>query len=256
MDPSLATAALGMRRAGARRWARCGGSCPTRKPRGISRMMWSASPVLSSHPCHAVGAPASRPGATGAAASIRSAAFGFGNVVALWDDRGRFLESGFPSGAVVLDTGLGRDPSRDWEHYFLQIGEFDRRHTWSGRPASGDLRPCSEEPPPRRTWTGYGPLLRGVTDAKSGSLLAWERNLTGTRTLARFPHEFIRGSKEGYRYRQGDAYGFSRSTRDDPREDDPEDSSVGEDRVCGAGRPLGGRSQDSVGRGASSPGES
>lgn len=55
MDPSLATAALGMRRAGARRWARCGGSCPTRKPRGSSRMTCGAlrpsSPLLSSVSC-------------------------------------------------------------------------------------------------------------------------------------------------------------------------------------------------------------
>lgn len=65
-------------------------------------------------------------------------------------------------------------------------------------------------------------LFVEVIDTKSGRLLASERGLTRTQSLARFPHGFFRGSKEGYRYRQGDTYGFSWSPRD-PREDNPRD---------------------------------
>lgn len=65
-------------------------------------------------------------------------------------------------------------------------------------------------------------LFLEVIDTKSGRLLASERNLARTQFLARFPHQFFRGSNEGYRYKQGDTYGFSWSPRD-PREDDPED---------------------------------
>ena len=59
-------------------------------------------------------------------------------------------------------------------------------------------------------------------DTKSGRLLASERQLTRTESLTRFPRQFFRGLSGGYRYRQGNAYGFSWSPRD-PREDDPED---------------------------------
>ncbi len=91
---------------------------------------------------------------------------------------------------------------------------------------------------PTRHWRSPGSLGRAPTaeemdrmaqsyvkviDTKSGRLLASERNLTRTQFLARFPHGFFRGSKEGYRYRQGDTYGFSWSPRDPEEEDDPED---------------------------------
>ena len=62
-----------------------------------------------------------------------------------------------------------------------------------------------------------------VIDTKSGGLLASERGLTRTQSLARFPHGFFQGSKEGYRYKQGNTYGFSWSPRDPEEEDDPKD---------------------------------
>jgi len=48
-----------------------------------------------------------------------------------------------------------------------------------------------------------------VIDTRSGRLLASERRLTRTQAMARFPHDFFLGSKEGYRYRVGDTYGRS-----------------------------------------------
>ena len=89
---------------------------------------------------------------------------------------------------------------------------------------------------PTRHWRSPGSLGRAPTteemdrmaqgyveviDTKSGRLLASERNLTRTQSLARFPHGFFRGSKEGYRYKQGDTYGFSWSPRDPEEEEDP-----------------------------------
>jgi len=91
---------------------------------------------------------------------------------------------------------------------------------------------------PTRHWTSPASLGRAPTeedmdrmahlyveviDTKSASLLASERGLTRTQSLVRFPHGFFRGSKEGYRYRQGSTYGFSWLPRDPREEDDPED---------------------------------
>lgn len=101
------------------------------------------------------------------------------------------------------DSGLlyvyGLGPTRHWRS-----------------PASLGRAPTEEE------MDRMAHLFVEVIDTKSGRLLASERGLTRTQSLARFPHGFFRGSKEGYRYRQGDTYGFSWSPRD-PREDNPGD---------------------------------
>lgn len=163
-------------------------------------------------------------------------AFGFGITITLWDHQGRFLKAFGRAG-----EGPGELSDRGMISIF--VDREDRLHVRDGGfrwslhlDDSGLLYVYGLGP--TRHWRSPGSLGRAPTaeemdrmaqsyveviDTKSGRLLASERNLTRTQFLARFPHGFFRGSKEGSRYKQGDTYGFSWSPRDTEEEDDPKD---------------------------------
>ena len=96
----------------------------------------------------------------------------------------------------------------------LYVGIVRATDKWRSR-ASLKRRPTEEE---------LDEMFEGileVIDVRSGRLLVSERGLKRSQALALLPHGFFRGSKEGFRYRQGENYGFTWPLRELEEGEDP-----------------------------------
>lgn len=96
----------------------------------------------------------------------------------------------------------------------------------SGLVYIGFVRPTDEYRPLRRQPTEEEmdemfEVILEVIDTKSGRLLVSERGLSRSRMISFIPHGFFRGSNDGFRYKQGDHYGYSWPPRELEEGEDP-----------------------------------